>query len=56
MAMKKITIALIAAGLIGATHWVLHSQIYGNDWVMVGYWIVGATFVYLAFLQDKIIN
>ena len=53
MAMKKTTIALIAAGLIGMTHYGLHT-VYGNEWMTVGYWIAGDTFVYLAYVQDRL--
>lgn len=54
MVMKKTTKALIAAVLVGAVHWFLHSEVFGNEWMSVGYGIVAVAFVYLAFIQDRI--
>lgn len=51
---RNIKLGLVAAGLIGVTHWFLHEFIYGNEWMPVGYGIAAVAFVYLAFVQDKI--
>jgi len=52
---KPIVRGLIGAGLIGSIHYVLHSYA-SLEFINVGYWLVGVLFVYLVFIEDKLLK